>query len=128
MNIEGMYSARRELLCRTACREPFCRTVYFIKKIEQSETTLRHSAVRHSAVLRFAVQIPNRQPLHYEPLNPEPLLTLNLYLMKPFFTGSQNDGFFIVQILGGYQLVEGVNSMAVHISAPLLDEPSCGTI
>ncbi len=61
-NVEGMYSACRELLCRT---------VYFIKKIEQaysaekatkarSETTLRNSAVRHSAVLRFAVK----------PLNP----------------------------------------------------------
>jgi hypothetical protein len=49
-NVEGRYSARRELLCRT---------VYFIKKTEQtysaekatkarSETILRHSAVRHS--------------------------------------------------------------------------------
>ena len=45
-NVEGMYSARRELLCRT---------VYFIKKTEQSETTLRNSAVRYSTVLRFAV-------------------------------------------------------------------------
>ncbi len=56
-NVEGMYSACRELLCRTArreplCRtarrEPLCRTVYFKKQIEQSETTLRHSAVRYS--------------------------------------------------------------------------------
>ena len=46
-NVEGMYS------------------VYFIKKIELSETTLRHSAVHYSAVLRFAVQ----------PLNPEPIIT-----------------------------------------------------
>ncbi len=38
-NAEGMYSARRELLCRT---------VHFIKRTEQSETTLRNSAVRHS--------------------------------------------------------------------------------
>ncbi len=38
-NVQGMYSACRELLCRT---------VYFIKKTEQSESTLRHSAVRHS--------------------------------------------------------------------------------
>ena len=38
-NIEVMYSACRELLCRT---------IYFIKKTEQSETTLRHSAVRYS--------------------------------------------------------------------------------
>ncbi len=44
-NVEGMYSACRELLCRT---------VYFIKKTEQSETTLRYSAVHYSAVLRFA--------------------------------------------------------------------------
>jgi len=36
-NVEGRYS------------------VYFIKKTERSETTLRHSAVRYSAVLRFAV-------------------------------------------------------------------------
>jgi hypothetical protein len=49
-NVEGMYSARRELLCRT---------VYFIKKTEQaysaekatkakSETILQNSAVRYS--------------------------------------------------------------------------------
>ena len=44
-NVEGMYSACRELLCRT---------VYFIKKTEQSETILRNSAVHYSAVLRFA--------------------------------------------------------------------------
>ena len=59
-NVEGMYSA---------CGEPFCRTVYFIKKIEQSETTLRYSAVHHSAVLRFAVQSSNPEPLNPEPLN-----------------------------------------------------------
>ena len=47
MNIEVMISACRELLCRT---------VNFIKKTEQSETTLRNSAVHYSAVLRFAVQ------------------------------------------------------------------------
>jgi hypothetical protein len=35
-NVEGMYSI-------------------YLKKIEQSETTLRNSAVRYSAVLRFAV-------------------------------------------------------------------------
>jgi hypothetical protein len=29
-------------------------TVYFIKKTEQSETTLRHSAVHYSSVLRFS--------------------------------------------------------------------------
>ena len=44
-NVEGMYSARREL---------WCRTVYFIKKIERSDSILRNSAVRYSAVLRFA--------------------------------------------------------------------------
>jgi len=44
-NVEGMYSARREFLCRT---------VYLIIKTEQSETTLRYSAVRYSTVLRFA--------------------------------------------------------------------------
>ena len=43
-NVEGMYS------------------VYFIKKIEQIETTLRYSAVHHSAVLRFAVQPLNGEP------------------------------------------------------------------
>jgi len=52
-NAEGMYSA---------CREHLGRTVYFIKKIEQSETTLRYSAVHHSAVLRFAVQPLNGEP------------------------------------------------------------------
>ena len=45
-----MYSARRELLCRT---------VYFIKEIEQSETTLRNFAVHYSAVLRFAFKKPS---------------------------------------------------------------------
>jgi hypothetical protein len=44
-NVEGMYSARRELLCRT---------VYFIKKTEQSETTLRHSAVRRLNQIRLS--------------------------------------------------------------------------
>ncbi len=38
-NVEGIYSARRE---------PLGRTIYFIKKIEQSDSTLRHSAVRYS--------------------------------------------------------------------------------
>ncbi len=37
MNIEKKHSARRELLCRT---------VFFLKMTEQSETTLRNSAVR----------------------------------------------------------------------------------
>ncbi len=36
LNVKGMYS------------------VYFMKKTEQSETTLRNSAVHYSAVLRFA--------------------------------------------------------------------------
>ena len=45
MNVEGMYSARREFLCRT---------VYLIIKTEQSETTLRYSAVRYSTV-RFCL-------------------------------------------------------------------------
>ncbi len=44
-NVEGRNSACRELLCRT---------VYFIKKTERSETTLRHSAVHYSSVLRFS--------------------------------------------------------------------------
>ncbi len=39
MNIEKKHSARRELLCPT---------VFFIKMTEQSETTLRNSAVRYS--------------------------------------------------------------------------------
>jgi hypothetical protein len=37
-------------------------SVYFFKKIEQSETILRYFAVHHSAVLRFAVQPLNREP------------------------------------------------------------------
>ncbi len=44
-NVEEMYSACRELLCRTV----------YLKKTEQSESTLRNSPVRYSAVLRFAV-------------------------------------------------------------------------
>ena len=55
-NVEGMHS------------------VNFIKKIELSETTLRHSAVRCSTSEPL-----NPKPLNPEPLNPEPL---NPYL-KP---------------------------------------------
>ena len=40
-NVEGMYSARRELLCRT---------VYFIKKIEQSDTTNLQSSIFNSGL------------------------------------------------------------------------------
>ncbi len=40
-NVEVMYSACRELLCRT---------VYFIKMIERSDSTLRHSTFD---ILRF---------------------------------------------------------------------------
>jgi len=32
-------------------------TIYFMNKMERSETTLRNSAVRYSIVLRFAVQL-----------------------------------------------------------------------
>jgi hypothetical protein len=47
-----MYSARRELLCRT---------VYFIKKTEQSETTLRHSIFD---ILRFCGSLFNFVKFH----------------------------------------------------------------
>ena len=48
--------------------------------------------------------------------------------MKPLFAGSQDDCFFIVQILLGDQLIKYVNSLAVHIRTALLDEPSGGTV
>jgi hypothetical protein len=99
-----------------------------------TSTTLCPAPCTLSYFPHSAFPIPNSRASVLRPLSSvlclltSVLCPLNKDLVKPFFTGSQNDGFFIVQILGGYQLVEGVNSMAVHISAPLQDESSCGTI
>ena len=66
----------------SACCELLCRTVYFIKKTEQSEAILQHStrlsssqaAVRYSAVRCFV----NPEPLNLEPLNGYNYLSLQL--------------------------------------------------
>jgi hypothetical protein len=53
---------------------------------------------------------------------------LNENLVEPLFAGSQDDCFCIVQILLGDQLIKNVNSLAIHVRTPLLDEPSGGTV
>jgi hypothetical protein len=67
-NVEVMYSSCRELLCRTV----------YLKKAEQSDSTLRHSAVRYSIFFGSLFQLcgsagkrwpfPGRDPFYCKPL------------------------------------------------------------